>query len=229
VIVPLLLISLQNAHFTINSDAVKHGEELHCSHSACRASGIKFCFCAYCAIPVAKRNFRIRHHHCEETPLPTAGSDVYERLVREEAQATPTAPPASWEINDGNNQVEPPVRNSFPPSPGDSSHNRAFLAPRRMDSSGNTDNFPTVQSQSGQVKFGGQNGQETTPTAAVPCRARRGMPPDHNSDVRPSNESDNSMQFVHKVLTLSFPFSTLVIYYRLLFSLFPRIRAMVKI
>lgn len=33
-------------------------------------------------MPVAKRNFRIRHHHYGEDPVPTAGSDVYDRLLR---------------------------------------------------------------------------------------------------------------------------------------------------
>ena len=36
---------------------------MYCSYEKCRASGVKFCFCIYCRIPVSKRNFRVRHHH----------------------------------------------------------------------------------------------------------------------------------------------------------------------
>jgi hypothetical protein len=36
---------------------------LICSYPECVAQGVKFCFCIYCGIPVAKRNFRQRHNH----------------------------------------------------------------------------------------------------------------------------------------------------------------------
>ena len=55
----------QNAHFRIPED-IKHGDELICSFPACRDGGVKFCYCAHCRIPVAKRNFRIRHHHFDD-------------------------------------------------------------------------------------------------------------------------------------------------------------------
>ena len=60
-----LLFHLQTANFYIPRD-VKHGDSLTCSYPACRAFGVKFCFCVYCNIPVAKRCFRKRHHHSEE-------------------------------------------------------------------------------------------------------------------------------------------------------------------
>ena len=60
-----LLFHLQTANFYIPRD-VKHGDILTCSYPACRAFGVKFCFCVYCNIPVAKRCFRKRHHHSEE-------------------------------------------------------------------------------------------------------------------------------------------------------------------
>jgi len=43
-----------------------HGENLICSYENCAALGVKFCYCAYCGIPVAKRNFRQRHDHDEK-------------------------------------------------------------------------------------------------------------------------------------------------------------------
>jgi hypothetical protein len=61
------LLVLQTAHFKIPTD-VKHGQELFCSYPACRDGGVKFCYCMHCRIPVAKRNFRIRHHHCDLAP-----------------------------------------------------------------------------------------------------------------------------------------------------------------
>ena len=55
----------KTAHFIISED-LEHGTELVCSYSACRNNGVKFCFCAYCQTPVAKRNFRKRHMHDHE-------------------------------------------------------------------------------------------------------------------------------------------------------------------
>lgn len=42
---------------------IKHGTELYCSYFACRNAGIKFRYCVYCKLPVAKRNFAKRHRH----------------------------------------------------------------------------------------------------------------------------------------------------------------------
>jgi hypothetical protein len=56
---------LQTAYFVIPGNA-KHGESLTCSHKKCRDLGVKFYFCAHCNIPVAKRCFRLRHHHSED-------------------------------------------------------------------------------------------------------------------------------------------------------------------
>uniref|UniRef100_A0A7S2JUH4 Uncharacterized protein n=1 Tax=Leptocylindrus danicus TaxID=163516 RepID=A0A7S2JUH4_9STRA len=55
----------KTAHFIISED-LEHGTELVCSYPACRNTGVKFCFCAYCQTPVAKRNFRKRHMHDHE-------------------------------------------------------------------------------------------------------------------------------------------------------------------
>ena len=52
----------KTAHFRISED-MKHGTELVCSFPSCRRAGIKFCYCAFCQTPVAKRNFRKRHMH----------------------------------------------------------------------------------------------------------------------------------------------------------------------
>jgi hypothetical protein len=55
---------IQTAYFIIRENA-QHGEELMCSYHACRITGIKFRYCAYCNVPVAKRNFGRRHQHGE--------------------------------------------------------------------------------------------------------------------------------------------------------------------
>lgn len=44
-------------------DNIEHGDELMCSYQACRQAGVKFRYCLYCKVPVAKRNFRNRHRH----------------------------------------------------------------------------------------------------------------------------------------------------------------------
>jgi hypothetical protein len=49
-------------HFKPNEENV-HGAELFCSHSGCKAKGVKFRYCAHCKKAVAKRNFRNRHAH----------------------------------------------------------------------------------------------------------------------------------------------------------------------
>ena len=52
---------------------MSHGEELVCSYAACRDAGVKFCYCSKCQTPVAKRNFRVRHNHCDFV-LPSSGA-----------------------------------------------------------------------------------------------------------------------------------------------------------
>ncbi|KAG7348217.1 hypothetical protein IV203_016922 [Nitzschia inconspicua] len=53
----------ETAYLTISKN-MNHGDELVCSHPSCNfTGGVKFCWCHYCQIPVAKRNFRIRHNH----------------------------------------------------------------------------------------------------------------------------------------------------------------------
>ena len=64
-----LLLHEQTAHFIIPRD-IQHGQDLICSHEACRNGGVKFCYCTFCRIPVAKRNFRIRHIHADEIIIP---------------------------------------------------------------------------------------------------------------------------------------------------------------
>ena len=58
----LLFAFYQTAYFVIPED-IKHGAELVCSYFACRNAGIKFRYCTYCQLPVAKRNFCKRHKH----------------------------------------------------------------------------------------------------------------------------------------------------------------------
>ena len=65
-----IFFPLQNAYFTMRKNE-RHGKELVCSFPACRDSGIKFCWCSYCRVPVARRNFRLRHHHADMKQPPS--------------------------------------------------------------------------------------------------------------------------------------------------------------
>jgi hypothetical protein len=70
---------------------IKHGDELICSYPVCRNAGVKFCFCTHCRIPVAKRNFRIRHNHCDfAPPAAVAGQQVETPMHANSAPRNPT-------------------------------------------------------------------------------------------------------------------------------------------
>eukprot|EP00934_Nitzschia_sp_Nitz4_P004481 Nitzschia sp. Nitz4//scaffold41_size133979//85831//87850//NITZ4_003358-RA/size133979-snap-gene-0.105-mRNA-1//1//CDS//3329551503//4471//frame0 len=86
----------KTAYFVVRED-IKHGTELVCSYYACRNSGIKFRYCAVCKLPVAKRNFFIRHKHAGKIPsdkLPQGGmaSDVAAAEVDSESPENPLVP-----------------------------------------------------------------------------------------------------------------------------------------
>jgi hypothetical protein len=70
--VSFLCYRMQTAHFIIPSDVV-HGQDLVCSYPACRDSGVKFRYCIHCRVPVAKRNFKLRHNHMELGTSPAQG------------------------------------------------------------------------------------------------------------------------------------------------------------
>jgi len=55
------------AYFDVPENA-RHGQHLLCSHSVCRAAGVKFRYCFYCKKPVTKQNFRSRHLHADLDP-----------------------------------------------------------------------------------------------------------------------------------------------------------------
>lgn len=59
--------SPQTAYFDVPESA-RHGQHLLCSHSVCRAAGVKFRYCFYCKKPVTKQNFRSRHLHANLDP-----------------------------------------------------------------------------------------------------------------------------------------------------------------
>lgn len=46
---------------------MRHGAPLVCSFPACRDKGVKFLYCAYCKDACAKRQFRERHKHDDDT------------------------------------------------------------------------------------------------------------------------------------------------------------------
>jgi len=55
------------AYFDVPENA-RHGQHLLCSHSVCRAAGVKFRYCFHCKKPVTKQNFRSRHLHASLDP-----------------------------------------------------------------------------------------------------------------------------------------------------------------
>jgi len=67
--------NIKTAYFVIPDD-IKHGTELLCSYFACRNAGIKFRYCVYCKLPVAKRNFAKRHRHSGKIPDSDVAKDV---------------------------------------------------------------------------------------------------------------------------------------------------------
>lgn len=78
---------LQAAYFVVPHD-IDHGDNLLCSYPACRNEGIKFCYCAHCGIPVAKRNFRQRHDHVSKA------TRKEEDTKDNKSHAVPLPPPA---------------------------------------------------------------------------------------------------------------------------------------
>lgn len=62
------------AYFDIPENA-RHGQHLLCSHSVCRAAGVKFRYCFYCKKPVTKQNFRSRHLHADLDPSNKKGEN----------------------------------------------------------------------------------------------------------------------------------------------------------
>lgn len=59
-----------------------------CSYYACRNTGIKFRYCAYCNVPVAKRNFRKRHQHGEGPDSESqSGDDTASRSSADEEKS----------------------------------------------------------------------------------------------------------------------------------------------
>ena len=47
-----------------------------CSYPTCRDGGIKFRYCLLCRIPVAKRNFRLRHSHVDTASQPPGPNEM---------------------------------------------------------------------------------------------------------------------------------------------------------
>lgn len=197
----------QTAHFTISKN-LKHAEELICSYPACRDGGVKFCYCAHCQIPVAKRNFRIRHHHYEAAPVPTAGSDEFEasqaakRVVPNQPTHVMRGHPGLVQrprSDEGDHLLMQLAQlQSQLPTPSDA---RAGLTSQAEDTRHSFEDQQVTGQHSGVSRrtagfFVGQNssfptnshltdGSGTSADEAVvrvPCRAR-GMPPDHKFDV----------------------------------------------
>ncbi|KAL3945065.1 MAG: hypothetical protein SGBAC_000856 [Bacillariaceae sp.] len=65
----------KTAYFVVPED-VKHGAELVCSYDQCRNAGIKFRYCVFCSLPVAKRNFFKKHKHEGKIPPDRLGDGI---------------------------------------------------------------------------------------------------------------------------------------------------------
>jgi hypothetical protein len=65
----------KTAYFVVPED-VKHGAELVCSYDHCRNAGIKFRYCVFCSLPVAKRNFFKKHKHEGKIPPERLGLGI---------------------------------------------------------------------------------------------------------------------------------------------------------
>lgn len=72
---------------------MEHGEELICSYTKCRSNGIKFRYCAFCKVPVAKRNFFKKHAHAEDKKAKTN-------------EAINSAPVAPASAGNGQNKID---------------------------------------------------------------------------------------------------------------------------
>lgn len=157
--------------------------------------------CTQCKVAVAKRNFRIRHHHFEEAPLPTVGSDIYERL--QEVQTAASAASSQPRTHDRHDEAEPsanvgaPVLSSgpieiFTPMFGQVVPTVPLAHQCPMVTAATTSTYPPHKEDVlGMVRSFGTNvvgparsdPPQQKKLMIVPCKAR-GMPPDHNADVR---------------------------------------------
>jgi hypothetical protein len=101
--------------FFIVPNGIRHGEDLLCSHKACRSGGVRFRYCAVCGVPVARRNFRQRHYHhgeavnterkseCQDLGAVTPAAVLDHPKCTTVSQPPPTA---STRIHNSDNNVE---------------------------------------------------------------------------------------------------------------------------
>ena len=146
---------------------MKHGEELRCSHPVCQAGGVKFCYCAICKKPAAKRNFRGRHHHIVDDPRVDAINDFSESLQRDEATMSIASAPQESLIKSINGMcaVASEPRNMMPIS-------GAQQEPSLNVVDGTRSHRARLTTKS-----------ETRDSIVMSCKAR-GMPSDHNFKAR---------------------------------------------
>lgn len=145
---------------------MKHGEELRCSHPVCQAGGVKFCYCAVCKKPAAKRNFRGRHHHIDEDPRVDARNDFPENLKKDVARKSMTSVPQESMIESINNPCSHWV------SQEDEQISGTKQDPRHNIGDDSSSRKSPITSKSG-----------TRDSVVMSCKAR-GMPTDHNSKAR---------------------------------------------
>lgn len=153
----------ERAHFTITPD-MKHGEELRCSHPVCQAGGVKFCYCAICKKPAAKRNFRGRHHHIEEDPRIDTRNDFSDSLQRDDATLPIVSAPQESLVNSINNMCGVASQKSMKQSNGAQEQ-----TPWCKMVDGTRSHRSPITTKS-----------DTRDSIVVSCKAR-GMPSDHNS------------------------------------------------
>ena len=126
---------------------------------------MKFCYCAVCKKPAAKRNFRGRHHHIDEDPRVDARIDFPENLQQDVATKPITSVPHESLIESINNLGS---RGSLKGEQVSGAKQR----PRdtTLDDSSSRKSPVTFKS-------------DTRDSVVMSCKAR-GMPTDHNSKAR---------------------------------------------
>ncbi len=75
-----------------------------CSYFACRNAGIKFRYCVYCKLPVAKRNFAKRHRHWGKIAPGDLPKDVLDSTSGDDDLSTSDQGTTTEQIN-GNKHV----------------------------------------------------------------------------------------------------------------------------
>jgi hypothetical protein len=94
-----------------------HGTELYCSYFACRNAGIKFRYCVYCKLPVAKRNFAKRHRHTGKISVTDLPRDFEESSEGDDLSSSELGSAGMKSPNLGMSSAAHPAVKSDPQNP----------------------------------------------------------------------------------------------------------------